>query len=82
MTGRLIRHGRKHAVRSTVSSLSSHATSIGNRIRIVCTDRAGTNRIAPSTESRPNNPVRREERVSATSSDASTSPSRRSHDTR
>ena len=66
------------AVRSTVRSPSSHATSIGNRIPSVWTDRAGTSRSAPSIESRPSKPRRRAGRVSATSNEASTSPSRSS----
>jgi len=68
-------------VRSTVRSSSSQATSIGNRIPNECTDRAGRNSNAPSTESRPNNPRRRAEREDATSKEANTSPSRRSHAT-
>ena len=66
-------------VRSTVRSPSSQATSIGNRIPSVCTDRAGLSRRAPSIESRPSSPRRRAGRVSATSKEASTSPSRKSH---
>ena len=66
------------AVRRTVRSPSSHATSIANRIPSVWTDRAGTSRSAPSIESRPSKPRRRAGRVSATSNEASTSPSRSS----
>src|SRR5206468_7947127 len=70
---------RRQIVRRTSRSLVQKATSMVNIIPTECTERAGRRRMAPSTPSRPSRPCTRSWRVSATSSAASTSPSRSSH---
>jgi hypothetical protein len=66
-------------VSSTRSPASQNATSMGKRMPKVCTDIAGRSSIAPSIPSRPSSPRERLCSVAATSSGASTSPSRSSH---
>jgi len=52
---------------------------MANCMPIECTDRAGRSNRAPAIPGRPSNPRDRSENVDATSSAASTSPSRSNH---